>query len=105
MKRTNRMKLAACLMILLIVMAGSLPTAAYSDEEKDEIEEYILTLEQTIENQADYIESLEKENELLEQKSGQLREQLDENRWDRWKGRGEGAVAGVVLTALYVVAN
>ena len=86
-------------------MAGSLPTAAYSDEEVDEIEEYILTLEQTIENQAEYIESLERENELLEQQNKQLQEKIDENRWDRWKGRGEGAVAGVVLTTLYVVAN
>ena len=92
-------------MILLMMTAASLPTTAYSDEEIDEIEEYILTLEQNIENQRGYIGSLERQNNLLEMENERMGEELREKRWERWKGRGEGAVAGVVLTTLYVVAN
>ena len=92
-------------MIVLLMIAVSLPSQAYSDEEIDEIEEYILTLEQTIEHQADYIGSLERQNNLLEMENERMKEKLRESRWERWKGRGEGVVIGVVLTTLYVVAN
>ena len=93
------------MMILLMITVVSLPTAAYSEEEVVEIEEYILTLEQTIENQAGYIGSLERQNNLLEMENERMREDLREKRWERWKGRGEGVAIGVVLTTLYVVAN
>ena len=83
----------------------NLPSQAYSEEEVDEIEEYILTLEQTIENQADYIGSLERQNNLLDMENERMKEELRESRWERWKGRGEGVTIGVVLTTLYVVAN
>ena len=101
--RTNR-RLVACLIVLLMV-AVSLPTAAYSEEEVVEIEGYILTLEQTIENQAGYIGSLERQNNLLEMENERMKEELRESRWERWKGRGEGMAIGVVLTTLYVAAN
>ena len=92
-------------MIVLLMVAVSLPTAAYSDEEKDEIEEYILALEQTIENQADYIVSLHRQNNLLEMENERMREELREKKWEKWKGWGEGVAIGVVLTTLYVAAN
>ena len=87
------------------MIAVSPPSQAYSDEEIDEIEDYILTLEQTVENQAGYIGSLERQNNLLEMENERMREELRESRWERWKGRGEGMAIGVMLTTLYVAAN